>query len=202
MKNKTFQDEILRVKTLMFETDNLIKNKYIIIEEESTVPNNPSNPASKDVKPINSGTTTPTTTTTTTSQQIITPDDKDLLKKNIKDFTLNLVNGTEVFKNAGYGKNRSDIQYMVNKGNNDVYRVQNGIIKAIFKHNIIRSESYLNSDVYYVNPILFESILNEQQIMGEYYTCIGDCHGQTKMSNKFTETSKSVIKNSNTPKVN
>lgn len=64
MKNKTLQDEILRVKTLMFETDNLIKNTYIVVEQKITVLNNPSNPMYNNIKPINSG------TTTTTSQQI------------------------------------------------------------------------------------------------------------------------------------
>lgn len=112
------------------------------------------------------------------------------------------MNGTEAFKNVGYDKNKSDIQYMINKGNNDVYRVQNGIINVIFKHNVIRSESYLNANVYYVNPILFESLINEQQITDEYYTCIGDCYGQTKMTDKFTNITKSVIKNSNTSKIN
>jgi hypothetical protein len=152
-------------------------------------------PTVQDLKPSAPVEPTPTPATTDTFTE-----NKDfLIGKKIaelaKKYNLKITDMTPQFKEQGW---TASAYYKRNDETKTVYGVdKNGVIQSFFKRvkgtsNKGVSENF-NMDLVFVNPLLFESVVTEQDTTktedtsGDYYIKMDGNGKETKMSGKFTQ---------------
>ena len=151
-----------------------------------TVQNNkPSAPVSPTPSPITSD------TFTETKDFLVGKKIDELAKK----FNLKITDMTPQFKEQGW---TASAYYKRNDETKTVYGVdKNGVIQSFFKRvkgtsNKGVSENF-NMDLVFVNPLLFESVVTEQDTTktedtsGDYYIKMDGNGKETKMGGKFTQ---------------
>lgn len=120
-------------------------------------------------------------------------EDKSLIGKKIEDlakqFNLKITDITEKFKEAGY---TASPFYKKNEDTKTVYGVdKDGNIKSIFKRlkgeKVEAVAESFNMDIIFTNPLLFESVISEQETTPDYYIKTDAAGKETKMNNKFTQ---------------
>lgn len=112
-----------------------------------------------------------------------------LVGKKLKDSGLNLndiIDVTDKFNTYGYS---GRAYYKINKTTKDVYGVgKDDTIEAVWVRGKAPQKESFNMDLLFVNPLLFESVLNEaDEIDMSLYTCMGNCKGQKTMDADFTK---------------
>lgn len=108
-----------------------------------------------------------------------------------KEYNLKIKDVTPEFKKMGW---TASAYYKKNEETKTVYGTNaDGVIKSMFKRMKSGgvSESF-NMDLVFVNPLLFESVISEQETKTEggeadYYVKIDSTGKETKMSDKFTQ---------------
>lgn len=189
MKKPTLNEELNRISSIMYEMDNFVLDTNKNKDEQAATPVEKIAP--KPTPSVTNSSQKPEikTTMSTASSGKPTPNDDQILNKKLADLGIKTIDVTSQIRNGGYGKNLTDANYQINVQNKDVYRSQNGVVTAIFKRKSGSTNENFSVGSFYLNPLLFESVVNEQQTVNpDYYECIGNCYNQKKMDNRFTIT--------------
>lgn len=184
-------------KTLQKLSDAELSQKQEIKKTEVEVPKTDVKSSSTTTTGTGQSTTTSTTDTTKTTQDGTKTEEKSsIIGKTFKDLgtdTSKLIDATEKMHSQGYTRG---FKYFIDPTDKTVYSLdKNDKIDYVFNRNVVKSESVimkenLNMDLIFVNPLLFESVISEQEKVGDYYMKDG-----VKLSQKFTDTVDSILSN-------
>lgn len=189
-------------KTLQKLSDAELSQKQEIKKTEVEAPKTDVKDSSTTTTGTGQSTTTSTTDTTKTTQDGTKTEEKSsIIGKTFKDLGTDiskLIDATEEMHSQGFTRG---FKYFIDPTDKTVYSVdKNDKIDYVFNRNIVKSESVImkenfNMDLIFVNPLLFESIVTEQEKVNDYYMKDG-----SRLSQKFTDTVDSIVSRKNSTK--